>query len=116
MINACGHYLIVKLDPVDDEIKSAGGLILSTGKSNKKREQAAGSYATVINVGPNCWTGFTDPDGNWNAWCKADDRVMIAQYAGQAFPVPDNVSNEEKDDLALIRLIKDDDVLAVVEV
>jgi len=113
MFEACGHYLIVKLEPVIGEKVSAGGIVLAETVKDKKRQQSAGQYAEVINVGVNCWAGFTDPDGNCAPWCKAGDRVMIAQYAGQAFPVDDTLPKDEQTEAERMRLIKDDDVLAV---
>jgi len=112
---ASGHYLIVKLDPVDDEQVSEGGIVLATTTTEKKREQSAMALANVVNVGDNCWAGFYNREGDSNPWCKEGDRVMIAKHAGQGFPISANLPKEEQDDLALYRLIKDDDVLATEE-
>ena len=113
MLKACGHYLIVKLEPVCDEKVSSGGIVLTETISEKKRQQSGGQYAQVIDVGTNCWAGFTDSNGGWEAWCKAGDRIMLARYSGQAFPVDDSTTKEEQREAELYRLIKDDDVLAV---
>jgi len=112
---ACGHYLIIKLQKVADEKKSAGGIVFATNSDVKKREQVGMSIAEVVDIGQNCWAGFTDHDSEWHPWCKIGDKVMIAQYGGQVFPVPESLSQEEKEELALYRLVKDDDILARVE-
>jgi co-chaperonin GroES (HSP10) len=36
---ACGHYLIIELDKVDEELKSKGGIVLGVGSDAMKREQ-----------------------------------------------------------------------------
>ena len=110
-IKPCGHYLIIKLKDVPDEQTSEGGIIVRTGDA--KREQAGMSMAEVVDVGKNCWSGFVDHNNDWEAWCKKGDTIMIAQYGGQAFPVPDDASAEEKAELSRLKLIKDDDVLGV---
>ena len=111
---ACGHYLSVKLEKAPSEQVSSGGIILSQGIDSKKKEQAGMSYAKVVSIGANCWVGHYDPDGEWSPWCKEGDTVMIAQYAGQSFPIIDSESGDKQDKSALMRLIKDDDVLMVV--
>ena len=110
---ACGHYMIIELDEVPGENVSSGGIILATGSQERGREQKGMSLAKVLNVGPNCWTGYTNPDGEWAPWCEEGDKVMLAQYAGQDFPVSDSMTKEEQEYLKRVRLIKDDDVLAL---
>jgi len=112
MFKACGHFLIIELSEAESETFSDGGIIIS---KDKKKEQLGMTICKVVDVGRNCWTGFTDPDGNWEAWCQAEDNIMIAQYAGQAFPVDEGLPLEEQTYIKRLRLIKDDDVLARVE-
>ena len=111
--NACGHYLIVQLDKAPDEATSEGGIILASSVTNKNKEQSGMAIATVLDIGSNCWAGFYDREGDSNAWCKVGDKVMIAKYAGQGFPVVDKTTLEQQEEAKLIKLIKDDDVLAV---
>lgn len=106
--NACGHFLIVELDHVPREEVSAGGIVLATTKAAQKGM----CLAVVSDIGTNCWTGFTDPSGEWSGWCETGDKIMIAQYAGQSFPIPDGATQEEKERLSRMRLIRDEDVLA----
>jgi len=111
MFEACGHFLIIELSEAESEKVSAGGIYIPT---DKRQEQLGMSTAKVVDVGLNCWTGFTDPSGNWKAWCQIGDEIMIAQYAGQSFPVSDELPIDEQNRLKRLRLIKDDDVLARV--
>ena len=113
MFKACGHFLIVELVSVPDEAVSAGGIIMSTSTTDKNKEQAGMALATVVDIGNNCWAGFYDRAGDSEAWCEVGDKVMIAKYAGQGFPVAENATLEEKEKAKLVKLIKDDDVLAV---
>jgi hypothetical protein len=36
---------------------------------------------------------------------------MVAQYAGQAFPIPDDSSEDDKEKLSRLRVISDEDIL-----
>ena len=108
---ACGHYLIIELDKVDEELKSKGGIVLGVGSDAMKREQKGMSMATVIDIGANAWTGHLTPNGDFEPWCKEGDNVMVAQYAGQAFPIPDDSSDDDKEKLSRLRVISDEDIL-----
>lgn len=112
--NPTGHYLVIELDfvPSEEEVTTSGIVIVKDSQT-KSREQTAMPNANVISIGPNCWVGHYDPDNNWQPWCKVGDKIMIAQFAGQKLPVPDSATQKEKDFLSRLRLIKDDDVLAV---
>lgn len=112
-LEPCGHYITVELKGVKKEKKTASGIVYDFDKDINTREQRAASNAKILEVGRNCWTGFTDPDGNWHSWCKKGETVMIAQHAGQGFAIDDNLPKEEKDRLDRQRVIKDDDVLGV---
>ncbi len=111
----CGHFLIIELDDVPTEKKSAGGIIMQSVGDTNKREQTGMSLATVVSVGNGAWAGFTNRDGEQSEpWCQAGDRIMIAQFAGQLCTIPDSETAENKEIMSRRRLIKDDDVLARV--
>ena len=123
-LTPCGHYLVIELKEVNAEQLSAGGILLSTGSDKRKSEQRGQPYATVHKIGPNCWVGHYAPpeyddDGveigtPWKPWAKIGDKVILAAYPGQNFPVPDDATAEEKAFIDRLRIIKDDDVLCVV--
>ena len=108
-----GHFLTVELEEVVIGKTTASGILYDIDLDKGKAEQAAFVSAKVVSVGINCWTGFTDPNGDWHAWCEVGDLIMLAQHAGQRFPSNDDLSKEEKEKLNRMRLIKDDDVLGV---
>ncbi len=112
-LKPCGHFLTVELEGVVIGKTTESGIVYDIDVDKSKAEQAAFVRAKVVRVGINCWTGFTDPNGDWHAWCKAGDWIMLAQHAGQKFPPGDDLSKEEKEQLNRMRIIKDDDVLGV---
>ena len=103
---ACGHYLYVKLLKVNEEQRSEGGIIVRANDSDK-REQKGATYAEVMDIGEDCWDFASKP------WCNVGDTINIARYGGQESEVPDDVSNEEKKEMSLWKVIRDTDVLGV---
>jgi len=102
--NACGHYLYIRLNQVAEEQISEGGIVLP---GDKKREQKGATYAEVINIGSDCWDFASKP------WCKVGDTINFAKYGGQDCDIPDDVTQEEKQELSLWKVIRDTDVLGV---
>jgi co-chaperonin GroES (HSP10) len=102
---ACGHYLYIRLIQVEEEVKSSGGIIVRQGDT--KREQKGATYAEVINIGSDCWDFASE------AWCKVGDTINFAKYGGQDCDIPDDVTQEEKQELSLWKVIRDTDVLGV---
>lgn len=107
------HYLIVELQAVNEEKISAGGIIMAEGKKEKDREQSGMMLAKVLDVGDCCWQGFDNGTNNLVKACKVGDTVVLARYAGQELPIFDEMPLDEQDYLKRVRLIKDDDVLAI---
>lgn len=115
---ACGHYIVVELEKIDEEVKSAGGIVIARDSELKHREQKGTSLATVKHIGVNAWQGHTtnpEQDVEWSPWCCVGDKVMISQYAGQAFPVSDSFSKEEQEKVTRLRVITDTDILVRVD-
>lgn len=107
------HYLIVELDSVSEEKVSSGGIILQETKKDKDREQSGMMLATVLDVGECCWQGFDNGSIDRVSACKVGDKVVLARYAGQELPIFDEMPLGEQNYLKRVRLIKDDDVLAI---
>ena len=105
-----GHHLVVILDFVEKEKVSSGGIILHSDKA----EQRAQANATVLAIGPSAWAGFEDQEGGWQPWCEVGDKVMIAQHAGQAFHIDEDLTQNEQKIAERVRLILDKDVLGVL--
>ena len=98
-----GYRIKVKLRPVSKEVeeKTESGLIV--GIKTKKvvdQEQYANQIADVVAVGQSAWEGV----GDGKSWCKVDDVVLIARYAGQ------NRDDEETGDI--YSFINDQDIIA----
>ena len=94
-----GYRLV--LFPLKLEGKTAGGVLLT----DTAIEQAsiATNICKVIAVGPDAYQDkIKFPNG---PWCKKDDWIIITKYAGARLSI----------DGGELRIINDDEVLAVVE-
>ena len=90
------YYCLVKLDPVEEK---SGSIILPDQRQD--RDQMAQTYATLVEIGGNCFEG-------WNAPLpKVGDRIVINKYAGQTPKAGDFTD--------LFRLCTDKDIVAIVE-
>ena len=114
-IEPCGHYLLVRLDAVEEEETSEGGILIAKDESSKHSEQTSEPEAEVLGIGCAAWTGHQKPNGEWTGnWCKIGDKVIIAKYAGQAPKIPASATQEEEQELRRLRIIADEDVIARV--
>ena len=94
-----GYRLV--LFPLKLESKTAGGVHLLD--SVVEQASVATNVCKVIAVGPDA---YMDKDKFPNgAWCKKDDWIIIAKYAGSRLSI----------DGGELRIINDDEVLAVVD-
>jgi len=94
-----GYRLV--LFPLKLEGKTSGGVLLT----DQAIEQAsvATNICKVIAVGPDAYQDKNKfPNG---PWCKKDDWIIITKYAGSRLSI----------DGGELRIINDDEVLAVVE-
>ena len=94
-----GYRLV--LFPLKLESKTAGGVHLLD--SVVEQASIATNVCKVIAVGPDAYLDKDKfPKG---AWCKKDDWIIIAKYAGARLSI----------DGGELRIINDDEVLAVVD-
>ena len=94
-----GYRLV--LFPLKLESKTAGGIHLTDAVI--EQASVATNVCKVIEVGPDA---YMDKDKFPNgAWCKKNDWIIIAKYAGSRVSI----------DGGELRIINDDEVLAVVE-
>ena len=85
---------------------SKGGILLAD--STLKTEELATTVGYVVALGPDAYSDASRyPEG---PWCKAGDYVLFGRYAGARIVM----AGEDNDDLPL-RLLNDDEVLAVIE-
>ena len=85
------------VEPIEQEEKTASGIILPETAKEKPQE------GTVLAVGP----GRRDEEGKPIPMdVKEGDRVLYAKYAGTKFKLPDDRK---------VLVLKESDVLAIVE-
>ena len=78
-----------------------GGLVLA--ETTLERQQVASQVGLVMAMGPQCYKDKERyPEG---PWCKVNDWVMFARYAGSRIKI----------DGGEIRLLNDDEVLATID-
>jgi chaperonin GroES len=81
--------------------KTKGGIVLS--ETTLEKQQVASQCGLVLAMGPDCYKDKERyPDG---PWCKVNDWVMFARYAGSRIKI----------DGGEIRLLNDDEVLATID-
>lgn len=90
-----GHRLLVKPDPVKEQIDvpnslKEGGFEVVKPVDLERREEAGTQIGTVIQVGPTAFRAFDGNDPNWQPWCKAGDRIIFARYAGKFVEDPES--------------------------
>ncbi len=103
-LRAPGWRILVR--PVRIETVTAGGIALPQ-QAVEEREYLQ-FVAQVVAMGPQCYRHPKFLDGD--PWCKPGDWVLLRQYAGQGFLVRDENGEEVR-----VRLVNDDEVLAVAD-
>jgi co-chaperonin GroES (HSP10) len=91
-----GTSVLVLPDPVEQTTES--GIVVST-HAQHEREEMKQTDGIVVAIGPNAYYDERAPR------CKVGDRVIMAAYAGMV-----RKGNDDK----TYRLIKDDDVVAIL--
>ena len=81
--------------------KTKGGIVLA--ETTLERQQVASQVGLVLAMGDQCYKDKERyPDG---PWCKVNDWVMFARYAGSRIKI----------DGGEMRLLNDDEVLATID-
>ena len=81
--------------------KTKGGLVLA--ETTLEKQQVASQCGLVLAMGPQCYKDKERyPEG---PWCKVNDWVMFARYAGSRIKIEGGE----------IRLLNDDEVLATID-
>ena len=97
--NPTGWRIIVLPFKMND--RTEGGVIMT--ESTIERQQVASQCGLVLAMGPQCYKDKERyPEG---PWCKVNDWVGFARYAGSRI----NIEGGE------IRLLNDDEILATVQ-
>ncbi len=94
-----GYRLLIL--PFVPKEKTKGGIILAT--QTLEKERLATNVGFVVSLGPDAYKDARKfPEG---AWCKAKDWVIFGRYAGARIKI----------DGGDLRLLNDDEVLAVID-
>jgi len=94
-----GWRIIVLPFKMDEKTK--GGVVLA--ESTLERQQVASQCGLVLAMGPQCYKDTERyPTG---PWCKVNDWVVFARYAGSRIQIEGGE----------IRLLNDDEILATVQ-
>ena len=94
--------------PFKGKKKTEGGVIIPD--QAVEREALATVCGYVLKVGPLAYKDYakfgdpTDPDKNWEPWCKQGDWVIFGRYAGSRFKIEGGE----------VRLLNDDEILATI--
>ena len=81
--------------------KTKGGLVLA--ETTLEKQQVASQVGLVMAMGPDCYKDkerYSD-----GPWCKVNDWIMFARYAGSRIKI----------DGGEMRLLNDDEVLATID-
>lgn len=81
MIKVCGHYVLIKPDPV--ERTSNAGIIMQT-ESEAKKESRARVIGTIAQLGPFAWDDDPEP------WAKVGDKTLYSKYGGTFVTDPES--------------------------
>ena len=93
------RILILPYQPPE---KSSGGIIFT--QKNRDESSIATQVGQVLKIGPLAYQDIEKfPDGK--PWCKKDDWIMFARYAGSRFKIEDNCE---------LRILNDDEILGVI--
>jgi len=94
-----GWRMIVLPFKMDE--KTAGGVLIT--ETTLERQQVASQCGLVLAMGPQCYNDKERyPEG---PWCKVNDWVVFARYAGSRLQIEGGE----------IRLLNDDEILATVK-
>ena len=87
--------------PFKMDKKTAGGVLIT--ETTLERQQVAAQCGLVLKMGPQCYNDKERyPEG---PWCKVNDWVVFARYAGSRLQIEGGE----------IRLLNDDEILATVK-
>lgn len=105
-IKPCGHWVLIEVTPVEE--KSGGGILLPADQV--KKEQGGRDIGKVVDIGPIAYKSLSGCNGPHDWGVKVGDSVEFRRYDGK---VPRLA--EDNESLKNLRLIQDNDIIAVME-
>lgn len=102
MFTVVGQRVLVKPDPLENEVKSIKGFVIARPGDLEKAERAAVGSGVVVELGNVAYKDIADG----TPWCKPGDHIIYARHAGKS--VIDPETQEE------YVIILDQDVQAII--
>lgn len=96
----------ILVEPIKIEERSSGGIVLP--ESAVEAKEHLRYIGRVVSMGPLCYKHAKFEGGG--PWCEVGDYIAYGAYAGQEV----KVHNRSKTKYVALRLINDDEVLAVI--
>jgi len=106
-IRPAGYYILVEVEPVAETHENSSIVMI---QDEQKREHGGRDIGTIIEFGPICFQGYADCKRPSDWGCKVGDLVEFNRYDGKTPRLAE--SNPE---LANLRIINDNDIIAVME-
>lgn len=106
-IRPAGHYVLIKVDDVEETTES--GIVIRS-KNEQLREHEGRDIGTILEFGPLAYKGFAHAETPKEWGVKVGDRVEFKRYDGK---VPRLA--EDREEFQNLRLICDNDIIAVME-
>ena len=103
-LRPCGHYVLVKPDPIEKVTKS--GIITGT-EDLHKREEVARVKGTLVAVGEQAWEAF-----GGKPWAEVGDHVYIKRHVADRYLDEDDIVDGKPQQYFLMA---DENILGVVE-
>jgi co-chaperonin GroES (HSP10) len=106
-IHPAGYYILVEVEAVED-VHEGTSIVMVIDE--QKREQGGRDVGKILEFGPICFQGYADCKTPEDWGCKVGDVVEFNRYDGK---VPRLAENNPE--LANLRIINDNDIIAVME-
>jgi len=109
-IKPCGHYVLVKPDPI--EKVTASGIITGTTDLHS-REEVARVKGTLVAVGENAWKAFGqgEDDGIGKPWAEVGNHVYYKRHVSDRYLDENDYIDGKPQEYFLL---SDDNILAVI--
>lgn len=106
-IKPTGYFVLIEVEPVKETYNDS---VIVMAESERKREFGGRDIGKVLAFGPTAYAGFEGCSNHTEWGVEVGDTVEFNKYDGKVPRVA-----ELDDSLANCRILKDSDIIAVVE-
>ncbi len=106
-IKPAGYFVLIEVEPVEETFANSS---IVMADDLRKREQGGRDIGTVVSFGPLAFKGFEGCESPEDWGVKVGDKVEFNRYDGKT----PRVAELDKT-LANLKIIKDNDIIAIVE-